>query len=70
MSPNTNERTDEYGKSIENRLRFLNEVLDEVIFAIGHDRTGIRFSLNGESEGVEDAESLYAAAAKLLSAKL
>lgn len=31
LSPYTNHRTDEYGGSLENRMRFLNEVLDEVM---------------------------------------
>jgi N-ethylmaleimide reductase len=39
-----NQRTDEYGGSIDNRVRFLNEVMDEVVAAIGADRTGIRLS--------------------------
>jgi len=40
----TNNRTDEYGGSIENRVRFALEVIDAVIQAIGASRTGIRTS--------------------------
>lgn len=40
----TNKRTDAYGGSIENRTRFLKEVLDAVVKEIGADRTGIRIS--------------------------
>ncbi|TCD67639.1 hypothetical protein EIP91_012204, partial [Steccherinum ochraceum] len=40
----TNNRTDEYGGSIENRGRFALEVLNAVTNAVGADRTGIRFS--------------------------
>ncbi|WP_458094833.1 alkene reductase [Roseomonas sp. WA12] len=40
----TNKRTDNYGGSIENRTRFLFEVLDAVTQAIGADRTGLRLS--------------------------
>ncbi|KIJ49074.1 hypothetical protein M422DRAFT_246884 [Sphaerobolus stellatus SS14] len=40
----TNERTDEYGGSIQNRARFSLEVVKAVTDAIGEDRTGIRLS--------------------------
>ncbi|MBS7538635.1 alkene reductase [Ancylobacter lacus] len=39
-----NKRTDAYGGSIENRTRFLKEVVEAVIGAIGAERTGIRLS--------------------------
>ena len=51
-----NFRTDEYGGSIENRLRFATEVLTAVGDAIGMDRVGIRFSPNIYSQGVEDSD--------------
>ena len=53
-----NFRTDEYGGSIENRLRFVTEVLRAVGDAIGMDRVGIRFSPNIYSQGVEDSDPL------------
>ncbi len=37
ISPRTNHRHDEYGGSFENRVRFLNEVLDEVMLHAGND---------------------------------
>lgn len=37
ISPRTNRRHDEYGGSFENRVRFLNEVLDEVMAHAGTD---------------------------------
>ena len=40
----SNKRTDLYGGSIENRTRFLFEVLEAVTQAIGGDRTGLRLS--------------------------
>ncbi|KDB08966.1 12-oxophytodienoate reductase [Burkholderia sp. lig30] len=40
----TNTRTDEYGGSIENRTRFLQEVLDAVIPVFGAERVGVRIS--------------------------
>ena len=37
ISPRTNHRHDEYGGSFENRVRFMNEVLDEVMLHAGND---------------------------------
>lgn len=37
IAPRTNHRHDEYGGSFENRVRFLNEVLDEVMAHAGKD---------------------------------
>jgi N-ethylmaleimide reductase len=53
-----NFRTDEYGGSIENRLRFAGEVLEAVGDAIGMQRVGIRFSPNVLTQGVEDSDPL------------
>ena len=39
-----NDRTDEYGGAIENRVRFLVEVMQAVAGAIGGGRTGLRLS--------------------------
>jgi len=52
----SNRRTDEYGGSSENMVRFPLEVLDEVIRKIGADRTGLRvspgayFNITGDNE--------------------
>ncbi|KAG1761777.1 hypothetical protein EDD22DRAFT_980036 [Suillus occidentalis] len=40
----SNQRTDEYGGSIENRARFALEVTDAVVEAVGAERTGFRIS--------------------------
>lgn len=40
----SNNRTDEYGGSVENRSRFALEIVDAVTKAVGADRTGIRLS--------------------------
>jgi 2,4-dienoyl-CoA reductase-like NADH-dependent reductase (Old Yellow Enzyme family) len=53
-----NFRADEYGGSIENRLRFASRVVEAVGDAIGIDRVGIRFSPNILSQGVEDSNPL------------
>ena len=44
IRPSSNQRTDQYGGSIENRARFVLEVADAAIAAIGKDRVGIRLS--------------------------
>ena len=44
IRPNSNQRTDRYGGSIENRARFVLEVAEAAIAAIGKDRVGIRLS--------------------------
>jgi len=63
-----NFRTDQYGCSIENRLRFMTEVLQAVAAEIGIDRVGIRFSPNILVQGVDDCDplSLFKAAAEKL----
>lgn len=48
----SNNRTDEYGGSIENRARFVLEVVEAVTRAVGQDRTGIRFSPWSEFQGI------------------
>lgn len=37
ISPRTNHRRDQYGGSFENRVRFMNEILDEVMLHAGND---------------------------------
>ena len=53
-----NLRADDYGGPIENRLRFVTEVLEAVGGAIGMERVGIRFSPNIYSQGVEDSDPI------------
>ena len=50
-----NKRTDAYGGSIENRTRFLKEVLAAVIGEIGANRTGIRLSPVTPANGLSDS---------------
>ncbi|MEP7319772.1 MAG: alkene reductase, partial [Panacibacter sp.] len=47
LSPLSNNRTDNYGGSIENRCRFVIEVVTAVAVAIGKENTGIRLSPYG-----------------------
>lgn len=47
LSPASNVRTDSYGGTIENRCRFVLEVVEAVADTIGKDKTGIRLSPYG-----------------------
>lgn len=44
LDPEANKRTDEYGRSIENRARLTLEVVDALVGAIGAERVAICFS--------------------------
>ena len=57
-----NDRTDAYGGPIENRVRFLREVMTAVVAAIGPGRTGLRLSPltpSNESGLDSDPQRLY-----------
>lgn len=64
----TNHRTDKYGGSLENRLRFLKEVTTAVAEAIGADKVGVRQAPLTTLMGAMDdhPEETYIAAAKIL----
>ncbi|ARW11524.1 alkene reductase [Acetobacter ascendens] len=64
----TNHRSDEYGGSPENRIRFLREVTERIITTIGADRMSVRLSPNGDTQGCIDShpEQVFVPAAKLL----
>ena len=64
----SNKRTDAYGGPIENRVRLLREVVAALVDAVGADRTAVRLSPNGESQGVDDSNqaALFPAAAAVL----
>ncbi|MGE9765087.1 alkene reductase [Pseudomonas sp. PDM20] len=69
IDSNANDRTDQYGGSLENRLRFLAEVAQALVEGTGDkSRVGIRLAplttLNGCSDA--DPETTYLAAARLL----
>lgn len=51
----TNKRDDQYGGNTENRSRFALEVVEAVTDAIGEEKTGIRFSPVGRSQGISDS---------------
>ena len=71
LRDSTNKRTDAYGGSIENRSRFLLEVLDAVTAVVGPERTGLRISpQNGQSDiSDSDPQTLFNQVASALSSK-
>ncbi|WBA41698.1 alkene reductase [Hymenobacter canadensis] len=62
LNPHSNQRTDEYGGSLENRARFVLEVADATVAAIGAERTGIRlspWSTFNDMALADDIDALY-----------
>lgn len=55
LSPASNQRTDEYGGSIDNRTRFILEVVDAAIDAWDSKRIGIRLFPSGPFKGILSA---------------
>lgn len=53
-----NQRTDGYGGSLENRARFLFEVLTAVIAAVGADKVGLRLSPLNSYNGMKDSDPI------------
>ena len=69
LRDNSNFRSDSYGGSIENRVRLLREVTEAIAEVVGSERTAVRLSPNGDSQGVNDSNPvpLFTTAAKALS---
>lgn len=69
LRDNSNLRDDDYGGPPENRARLLREVVARLIAEAGAGRTAVRFSPNGDTQGVfdSDPESVFVPAAKWLS---
>lgn len=67
----SNIRTDEYGGSRENRLRFLKEVIDAIIAEVGADKTAIRLApfLTARGMACPDILPTILEAARYLDAK-
>ena len=70
LRDNSNFRDDSYGGSVANRVRLLAEVAQAVADTVGADRTGVRLSPNGDTQGANDSDpdTLFAAAGAALSA--
>ncbi len=58
LEDGTNQRTDAYGGSKENRVRILLDIVDEVTAAIGPDRVGVRLSPFGQYGGISDSNPI------------
>ena len=77
ISAHANQRDDEYGGSLDNRLRFLREIVEAMCKVVGPERLGVRFSplFSGTDEyrvyiGLveEDPHHTYIEAIKVLQA--
>ena len=68
LSPSSNQRTDAYGGSPENRARFSAEIIRAVAAAIGAERTAVRISPEHNIQGVleTDTDDLLATYQELL----
>lgn len=68
LRDSSNLRDDDYGGSVENRIRLLREVTEAVVGVWGASRVSVRLSPNGETQGVDDSnpEPLFTAAAAAL----
>jgi N-ethylmaleimide reductase len=68
LKDKTNLRTDRYGGSVENRVRFLREVTEAVVGAWSADRVGIRFSPVSPANDIadSDARTVFHAATKVI----
>ncbi|MFE9775757.1 alkene reductase [Streptomyces sp. NPDC005931] len=68
LSDNTNQRTDRYGGSIDNRIRFAFEVAAAVADEIGAHRTGLRISPGNPFNGIAESDTaeLYPALVRAL----
>ena len=56
LHDNTNQRSDEYGGSIENRLRLLSQVIEVVSKVFPKDRVGVRLSPYGTFNDMSDSD--------------
>ncbi|TDD64256.1 alkene reductase [Actinomadura darangshiensis] len=63
LSDGSNARTDAYGGTVENRIRFAVEAVRAVADAIGPERVGLRVSPGGTANGVHESDTpeLYSA---------
>jgi N-ethylmaleimide reductase len=67
LHKNVNELENEYGGSVENRVRFLDEVAQQVVAAIGPEKVGLRLSPYGvfnDTGAFDTLEETFALAAR------
>lgn len=60
LKDKTNQRDDEYGGSLENRMRFLNEIVDAVLGEWDASAVGIRLSPTGNFNDIGDSDPMKA----------
>ncbi len=60
LCPSRNQRTDQYGGSIENRCRFVLEIVEQCIKAIGANKVGIRISPFSYADSQDDPQLMVA----------
>jgi len=60
ISERTNNRTDEYGGSIEKRARYLLEAIESAVKMVGESKTAVRFSPWGEYHEMRSADPVPA----------
>lgn len=58
LQDSTNHRTDIYGGSIENRARFLLEIVDACIEVFGADKVGVHLAPRGDSHDLGDSNKV------------
>lgn len=58
LKDEVNDRTDQYGGSLENRCRFLMQILDAVVEAIGIERIGVKISPTMYTQDAHDSDPL------------
>lgn len=58
LQDGSNQRSDEYGASIENRSRLLLEVVDAIIEVWGKERIGVRLSPYGSFNSMSDSDPI------------
>ncbi|GAB2648671.1 alkene reductase [Nocardia goodfellowii] len=57
LAQNTNHRTDAYGGTVANRIRFTVEVVTAVAAAIGPERVGVRISPAVTANGIDEGDT-------------
>jgi 2,4-dienoyl-CoA reductase-like NADH-dependent reductase (Old Yellow Enzyme family) len=68
LRDSSNLRDDDYGGSIDNRVRLLRQATQAIADVVGPERTAVRLSPNGDTQGVDDSDPvpLFVAAAEAL----
>jgi N-ethylmaleimide reductase len=70
INPTVNKRNDQYGGTIENRIRFVLEIAQKTADAVGGEKVGIRVSPYGVSNGLalyDEIDETYSLMAQKLS---